>query len=66
MRPPVAGRRRELLAMPVGALKPAEIGALARAGARDEEAHIRAALLRRGGGRACRQERGGDNDGTFM
>jgi len=36
----------QLLAMPVGAVEPAEIRALARAGARDEECH--GALLRRG------------------
>ena len=40
-----ARRRRELLAMLVGAGKPAEIGALAGAGAGDEERHI--GLLRR-------------------
>ena len=37
---------RELLAMPVGALEPAEIGALAGSGAGDEECHTRLLSLR--------------------
>ena len=55
---PRADRRCEILAMLVGAGKPAEIGALARPGAGDEETHIGLLRLRRRCAeqrQACRQ-----------